>query len=224
MNDTFILCHDQDLVLSDVVKNTKKITDPFSIVFMGNRSIDKIKDNKKLIVSRDLPHNIEQYKNCLQYCGWYAIFKNNLFNSEYIRLIDYDIIIDRWNNETDNEIKSTIFFNNDFYFCDGFGDSKTFIKNIINFFNYDPNTLAKNYYKRTNNNKWFSSCDVLVKKSVFVEFMGWMDEVFNQQKDNYYFGMHFERYLSIFCMANNIKYECVENESRHLQLQSHSYY
>jgi hypothetical protein len=224
MNDVFILCHDQELVLNDISKNAIKITDPYKIIFMGDRPTDKIKSKENLIISKNLQYNIEQHKNCLQYCGWYAIFKNNLSKTDYIRLIDYDIIIDKWDNKTDKDVKSLIFFNNDFYFYEGFGDHITFQNNIKKFLNYDLKTLAENYYKKTNNNKWFSSCDVLIKRRVFIEFMEWMDEVFKNQKNNYYFGMHFERYLSIFCMAKNLEYECISNESRHLQQQSHPYY
>ena len=54
--------------------------------------------------------------------------------------------------------------------------------------------------------------------------MEWFKPITEEIKDEYYFGMFFERVLTIFLIINNINYTITENEVTHNQLQSHPYY
>ncbi len=91
--ETFIFCHDQNIILdyenSGKFKNLKK----YRYVFLGNGDTDKIENNSNIIVARNLPHNIEEYPNINAYTGWYALWKNNLITTPYVNLFEYDVIL-----------------------------------------------------------------------------------------------------------------------------------
>ena len=61
--DTFIVVHDQNIVLefenSEKYKNIKNLT----YLFVGDKSYDKIKNLNNLIICRNLPDNIESFPN-----------------------------------------------------------------------------------------------------------------------------------------------------------------
>jgi len=224
MINTFIFCHDQDIVLDLLNTNKYKDLTSYKIIFLGNRPVDKIETNENVIVSRNLPSNIEQYKNCLQYCGWYAVYKNNLISTSSIRLIDYDVDIDKWVEHSEYKVKGHLCNDLYFYFDDGFGEYFKFRQNILKKTGNTPRELATNFAEKYKIKTWFSAADVLIDTNIFNEFMGWVEGLFEQEKDCYYFGMHFERYLCIFCMYHNIEYECSGGETNHQQLMSHPYY
>ena len=224
MTKTFVLCHTQDFVINAIENGKYENFNDYCFVFMGSGNVDKIKDIKNVIISRDLPINIEEQKNCLQYCGWYSIYYNSLIDGDYIRIIDYDIDINIINNKTDHKVKSGIGFDYGFYFLEGFGNNEKFIESINNHIDGDIRAIIKDYGTRFNQTKWFSSIDVLIDKKVFSEFMDWFKPIYEKTKDEYYFGMFFERYLTIFLIVNDINYVVTENEISHKQLQSHKYY
>jgi hypothetical protein len=86
---TFIFIHDQNIIL-DFEKNNKfKELENLTYIFLGNRDIDKIKDMSNVIVCRNLPINIEEYPYLTSFSGWYAIWKNKLYDADYLNLFEY---------------------------------------------------------------------------------------------------------------------------------------
>lgn len=224
MTKTFILCHTQDFVIKSIENGKYKNFDDYYFVFMGAGETNKIYHIGNVIICRDLPYNIEEQKNCLQYCGWYVLYHNNLIDTDYFRIIDYDIDLIQINNETNHKVKSGVGFGYDFYFLEGFGDNIKFINTINDYVGGDIKGLIDTYSKKFNQNKWFSSIDVLINKKVFFDFMEWFKPIYEKSKDEYYFGMFFERYLTIFLIVKNMGYTVTENEIKHNQLKSHKYY
>jgi hypothetical protein len=221
---TFILCHTQEFVINSIQDDKYRDFGDYYFVFMGMGQTDKIDGINNVIICRNLPHNIEEQKNCLQYCGWYGLYHNNLIDTDYFRIIDYDIDIIEINNTTNHKVKSAIGFNYDFYFLEGFGNNLKFIDTINDYVKGDIKKLIYDYSIKFNQNKWFSSIDVLIDKEIFFDFMEWFKPIYEKSKDEYYFGMFFERYLTIFLIIKNIEYSVTENEINHKQLKSHIYY
>lgn len=224
MTKTFILCHTQDFIIDAIKHNKYSGFMNYHFVFMGMGQIDKIVDLDNVIICRDLTKNIEEQKNCLQYCGWYALYNNGLIDTDYIRIIDYDIDIITANNQTAGKVKSGIGFDYNFYFLEGFGNNTELIKTINEHIGGDIKTLINEYSLNFNQNEWFSSIDVLIDKDVFIEFMVWFKPIYEKSKNEYYFGMFFERYLSVFLIIKNIEYTVIKGEITHKQLKSHKYY
>lgn len=221
---TYIFCHDQNFILNSITNKRYKILDSHYYVFLGFNNVEKVRNIENVIISRELNDNIEVDKRCLQYCGWYSLYKNNLLDSDYIRLIDYDVDILKLNNETNFDVKSGMGLDFNFYFDYGFGESENFKNYIKNNYNITTNKLIENYSKKFNQKKWFSIGDVLIKVDIFKNFMEWFYKVYLLNKESKYFAHHFERYLTIYCLLNDIQYEIKNDEVIHRQLKSHNFY
>jgi hypothetical protein len=220
---TFVMCHDQDIIFNNIYQ--KKYTGNIKFLFLGDREIDKIKHFSNVIICRNLEFNIEVYKNCLQYCAWYAVLRNNLIGDyNYVRFIDYDIDIIKHDINITSDIKGTISYDWNFYFYEGFGDNEKFKNNIIDITKKTIFELVEEHKSKYNQTNWFSSIDTIMKKQCYFNFMNWFTNIYEAKKLEYYFGMHFERYLTIYCLTNNINYETSSDETKHQQLKSHPYY
>lgn len=84
------VCHDQCLIPSTLnkIENSK-------LIFVGDKEIDdKLRENKDIIIARDLPNNIEHEKKLLTFTAWYLIVKNNLFlEYDYVCILEYDVAL-----------------------------------------------------------------------------------------------------------------------------------
>ena len=87
------ICHNQEIVNS-ILNNPSK--NNCFILFVGDNKLDaSLSINKRIIVLRDLPMNIENEKVLLTFTAWYAIIKNNLFsNCKYLCILEYDVVLD----------------------------------------------------------------------------------------------------------------------------------
>jgi hypothetical protein len=224
MVTTYIFCHDQNFILNSIENTRYDCLGKHYFVFLGFNEVDKIEGLENVIISRNLSDNIENNKHCLQYCGWYSIFKNTSLNSDYIRLIDYDVDILTPNNQTSYDIKSSMGFNFNFYFNTGFPEHHKFNDYIKNKLGFNLQFLIEKHYNKFIQDKWFSIGDVLIKTETFRNFMEWFYPVYLDNNDSNYFAHHFERYLTVYCLLNDIQYEVKENETIHRQLKSHNYY
>ena len=92
---TFIVVHDQDVILDSIRYKKYESIDNLIFLFVGNGDTSKIKDRTDVIVCRDLHYNIEQYKDLTSYTAWYAVWKNKLCEDDvdYITFLEYDCII-----------------------------------------------------------------------------------------------------------------------------------
>lgn len=222
--ETFILCHDQDIINSLINNGKYRDIGTHKFIFMGPGQVDKL-DREKVIIARELPDNIEHFRNGLQYCGWYAIYKNNLCTSEKIRLIDYDVDIIKWSTDLNEKVKSFVNYDITFYYDEGFGRCVgEFQNNVLNKTSQTTKSLAENFIKNTGIKNWFSAADVMTYTDIFKDYMAWLEPIFFANTESPCFSFHFERYFCIYCMEKGIPYQCCEGETEHKQLQSHPYY
>jgi hypothetical protein len=117
-------------------------------------------------------------------------------------------------NATDSYFETMAFWSNYNKFND-------YIKNKLGF---NVQFLIEKHYNKFMQNKWFSIGDVLIKTETFRNFMEWFYPVYLDNNNSNYFAHHFERYLTVYCLLNDIQYEVKENETIHRQLKSHNYY
>ena len=123
-----------------------------------------------------------------------------------------------------NNLKSYMGFDFDFYFKDGFGGCNEFNKNVQTMFKLTLSELINNYVSKYEQTKWTSVGGLMLTSDLFLKFMKWFDPIYESNKHLHHFSHHFERYLSVFLLSNDIEYDVVENEAIHRQLKSHSYY
>ena len=103
---TFIFLHDQKIVL-DFIKSKKfEKLNNLKFVFLGEGDVSLITNMENVIVARDQKINIEGYPKLTSFTGWYAIWKNGLYDSDHINLFEYDIcLVDHFNEILEFNLK-----------------------------------------------------------------------------------------------------------------------
>jgi hypothetical protein len=221
---TFLFVHDQDIILDYVECGKLNDINNLTYIFLGKNPIDKLKDIDNVIVARDLQHNIEDYPKLTSYTGWYAIWKNKLFNSKYINLFEYDVkflgSFYDFNNQEDKPkitgyvklpVSHSAIFKTPKY-SDVLINSinKHYKTNIVEFVDSLPPSL---------------NCSVTSNHTfdleVFDKYMKWVDPIINDIKHSPMSGHQVERSIIAFYLLNKIPYEIKDNMIHHLQLDSH---
>jgi hypothetical protein len=81
---SFIFIHDQDILIKYIEASKFKELPNLKYVFVGNNPTDKLNNYTNIIIAKNLPLNIENYPLFTSFTGWYALWKNNLIDAEYI--------------------------------------------------------------------------------------------------------------------------------------------
>jgi hypothetical protein len=180
----------------------------YIILFVGNEEIN-IK-NKRLIILRNLPYNIENEKDLLTFTAWYAIIKNNLFSKyEYICILEYDVILDSSFQinvidsciKKESDIISFIPINHGFFW-----DIKEY---ILKFYISQKNleyTIPKTWYATTNH---------CIKRNILTAFVDWYYPSCQLIKklDSSKISWYHERLFSYYINYNNYTIEKVNGLS-----------
>jgi hypothetical protein len=96
---TFIFVHDQYIVLDYLAAGKFDQLPDVQYVFLGQRPVDLLDQfvgEKKVIVARNLPNNIEHYPNLVAWTGWYSIARNGLITADIVNLFEYDVNLLGW--------------------------------------------------------------------------------------------------------------------------------
>ena len=164
---TFIFVHDQSIILDFIKYQKFKQLDNVKYVFVGGKDTSMIESNPDVIICNKLPFNLEQYPKLTSYTGWYAIWKNGLYDSsDYLNLLEYDV------NLTDNFdkiVKESLNFDVIGYIP--FNVHKNYNINVHEFIH----TLPFNKECSVTSNHTFS------KKS-FEDYMKWVDPLIDDIK------------------------------------------
>jgi len=223
---SFIFVHDQDILLEKIKSNVFSCLENVIYVFVGNKDVNKIENYSNVIICRNLPQNIENYPKLTSFTGWYALWKNNLINSDYINLFEYDIDISENFNMLffeefikDNEIIGYIPYNVHSPSFLGHPEvSEDLVKSIsknyhIDSYNY-VKSLPQNVLCSLTSNHTFS-------RKAFIHYMNWVEPLIDDIKNSPKAGHQIERSIPLFYILNNIKTIIVPNILHHYQLNSH---
>lgn len=92
---TFVVVHDQNIILDSLKYKKYEQIDNLNFLFVGSKDTSKIEDRSDVIISRNLEHNVEQYKDFGSTTAWYSIFKNHLYDydTDYIITLEYDCLL-----------------------------------------------------------------------------------------------------------------------------------
>jgi hypothetical protein len=226
-NETFIFVHDQQIVLDYLKVNKFNQLKNVKYVFLGDKNISEIKNIPNLIVCRDLPINIEKYPKLTSFTGWYAIWKNKLYNEDYVNLFEYDInLLEKFTIDYANTISenpSIIGYIpldiNHYNFLGHKPWAQELIKSIEKNYNIDVLDYVKKLSKESlcsmTSNHTFS------KKS-FEDYMIWVEPIVEDIKKSHLCGHHIERSISTFYLLNKIQnVRILPNVLEHFQFDSH---
>lgn len=222
---TFIFVHDQKIILDFIrVGKFNKLGD-VTYVFVGKQDSSQIKNINNVIICNELKHNIEDYPKLTSFTGWYAIWKNNLYQQyDYLNLFEYDV------NLSENFLPSLHANLN--YDVIGY---IPFSVHAINFFKQPKwtkeliDSVSKNY--NINSSVFVDSlpkekmCSVTsnhtFSKKSFDEYVKWMEPMIDDIKISELSGHQAERSISLFYLLKNLNYKLLPNILAHFQFDSH---
>lgn len=207
-----IVVHDINIIKSFEKIEKYKFLKKYVYLLVGNHDTDY--SNEYIIQCDRLHDNIENNKYYLAFTGWYALAKNiNLISEKFkkIFLLEYDVSIKK--DEFNNII--SIIEKNDYSI---YGISEMDINSCLRpsiFSNLLISFLKENQFKEiiTNNKLCIASNNLLVTRSFLID-------LFNNKltldflkflKNDKMSGHNLERYISVYCFLNNIKYDFINN-------------
>lgn len=221
MINYFILSHDITLC-----KKYQHLIDSLKYLIVGANNTININNN--YIICNQLKNHIEQYPFLCSYTGWYAVAKNNLFNSHVVSLLEYDTIISHL-FETYNKNICSQQLNNNYIIA----YNKTLTNHYVFYkstpwleialkrvYDIDLVDFVRSYSKSYP--LWPTTTNITMPVEVLIGFIEWfhpMARIFKQHPLGAY--VH-ERALFIYCVLNNIKIIYAPSHLlTHQQAQSH---
>lgn len=228
--DVFITVHDQDLILKLEQNNSFANLRDYRYLFLGQRPTDKLKECKhQVIVARDLPINIENYKSLLDYTGWYAVSKNNISQKKNICFLQYDYyvhkdfdqVLGKYYRAYPNGVFAFLPCNcssNDFYsgeFSDGIRLACKEFKGI-NIEDEIEKQVKYGVMIVPYGNSFATSKEVLDK------YITWMEPMHDYISKDEKAGHSIERSMGYFCLLNRINTYKLPHVADHLYGNAHT--
>jgi hypothetical protein len=227
--ETFIFVHDQEIILDFLEKKKFSNFKSLKYVLVGNNPFNKVENMENVIIARKYDNNIENYPKLTSFTGWYLLWKNNLVNSEYVNLFEYDIIcVDQFEKINSDSVNK----NYDFigYFPMSVSDpvyvqmrqySDFLVSSIKKNTNVDVYKIVDEKFKENFFTTWSSSSNSTWKTEVWEDYMSWFENFLDDIKEGEYCGHMHERSLSFFYFINNLKVHEIPNIMSHFQLNTH---
>jgi hypothetical protein len=226
---TFIMVHDQEIILEyEKNKKYKNITN-LKYVFLGSKNIEKIESLDNVIVARNLNHNLEEFPNINAFTGWYALWKNNLIRTKYVNLFEYDTIIDDKLFVVLSKLMGDGFDMlgyipvscSNYHFIDNPEWTEQIFKSIAKNYKIDLRNQIKNMMTQTPNMVWSSTSNTTFRTSVLNDYMNWFLPILTDILQTKTAGHAHERSTTFFSYMTNKKFLITNNLIKHFQLDSH---
>jgi len=226
---TFIFVHDQNIILDFNNKKRFYEFENFKYVFLGDKSVDKIKNLENIIIARNFDDNLEKYPKLTSYSGWYILWKYDLVKTDYVNLFEYDL---NYVKNINTIIKSIIQDDKDFigYFPMSVDDpayikmdkySKDIINAVLEKENINIIDVINSYKLKNNNLQWSSSSNSTWKKEKFYDFTEHLSQYVEDIIKSDYCGHMHERFISFYYFIKNLKVLNTNNLMTHFQLNTH---
>jgi len=214
------VCHDNQTTKEALTKTAN----PY-VIFVGDKEVDEAhKNNPKVIIARDLPQNIETEKSLLTFTAWYAIIKNNLFQEyDYICVLEYDVIMDRYfeqtliditniNNENRNDVISFIPCGSHFFTDINESVLNQFInkKGLFDIYKYIGPI-------------WYSTTNHCIQRRILSDFVDWYypDCLMIKELDAPHLSWYHERIFHVYMKSKNLNIAHIKG-LKHLYRNSHN--
>jgi len=224
--DTYIFCHDQDIILELEKQNNFNSLETYNYVFLGNGDTDKLKNLLNIIYAKEEEGNLEEHKYLCAYSGWYLLWKRNLIKSNYVTLLEYDTKLGNFSPILDKYLEYSDVFGYVPFDVNNFH----FIKNpdwTEELFNVTKKIHKVNLEKITKDKisqehkHWISTSNCTLSTSFFNEYMKWLEPIIHEMKDYKNVGHALERCLTFYCFYKNKKVVFLNGILQHYQMDSH---
>ena len=228
---TFIFCHDQDIILEYENSNKFSELSDYTYVFLGKRDCDKLLDNPKVIIARNLEHNIEHYNELCSFTGWYVLWKNGLIKSKYVNLFEYDVILtpffeqitSKFLYEGVNMVGYIPFPCNNYHFIDNRNWVDTLFKGITEIYKVDFEKTLRQMMSKDPNMLWSSTSNSTMSIEFFNNYMKWFEPMIDIVAESKTAGGGHERSMSFFSIFYKIPITLTQGLMKHYQMDSHKH-
>lgn len=230
MLDVIITVHDQQIIV-DFEKAQKYRTLPkYRYAFVGDGECNLIRNFTNVVVIRELEHNIEHYKNLVDFTAWYAISRNNVTQSDYVALLQYDTAItpDFYAKTSELIAKNTgkIIGYQEWSMLD-----ENFIDNNVGYaplaealaaaYGMNLRSLVDDYIALNNDRSWPSSNNLALSMSRLKNFVDWFSPMIDLLGPHTYSGHSVERSIKIYGIIAGVAIMYAPELAHHYQLNSH---
>ena len=226
----YIFVHNTELI--EYLESVNKFThlENYQYVLLSDNDFNT--SDPKVIVSRDQPLHIESFNNYLQWTGWYSLVANNIIDTDYVTLLEYDVDVDI---NADKYISSAI--NTNDYDCLGYAElpkTNSFLNNDmfssgLNSYLTDIGINPDDIIKDNNNTKWIVTSNITIKSSVIISLVksNMFINFLNYMKNNKLSGHFLERFITVYLTLNNHTYNILKTPKdcdiiRHYAVDSHN--
>lgn len=196
----------------------------YKYLLVGNHMQDYSSD--KIVQCNLLPNNLECYKYLLAYTGWCAVAYNKELQEDYdyLFLLEYDTDIDEKFNidefiEKVNKLNVDVCGLSQMPTHSGLLENSHFTTKLKSFLVQTKNTSIK-----SNNKNWLTTNNMMFKTDFLVHYLNdsFTREFIDYVKEDTMAGHYLERFLSIYCFLNSIKFDVIETPGlTHRGLDSH---
>jgi hypothetical protein len=96
--EIFVVVHDPSIIEQLEAEQHFSMLPNYRYILVGHASRYANSDFQcpaRSIVAQLLPNNLEEHKNLLTFTAWYAIVKNQLANTKFVTILEYDVDVDR---------------------------------------------------------------------------------------------------------------------------------
>lgn len=223
--DSFIFVHDQELILELEKQKNFSSLESYTYVFLGNGNTDKL-EGIDVIYANQEKNNLEDYKYLCAYSGWYLLWKNNLINSQYVNLFEYDIKLGNFSPILDKYLEYGDVFGyvpfdvNNYHFIKNPDWTEEFFKVAKKIYKVDLEEITKEKIK-SGQKYWISTSNCTLSKKFFHEYMKWLEPILLEMKEYKNVGHALERALSFYLFYKNKNAIFLNGILQHYQMDSH---
>ena len=228
-NQIYICVHDQNIIIEYEKNNKFGNLKNYQYLFLGNRDIDLIENNPKVIIANKFDDNLEDYPYLTAYTGWYLLWKHSLIKTKYVTLLEYDVIL----NENFEQVISKFTYDNseligyvpisvnNYHFINNPDWVSEFFTSFKTVYNQNIENTLRVLVNKNPNLFWSSTSNTTFRTDIFNEFMKWFDPIVPLIKDSKTSGHAFERAVSFFYFTKNKKMLLTNGLLQHIQMDSH---
>lgn len=230
MLDVVITVHDQQIVL-DFEQHGKYGNLPkYTYAFVGARDCEKIRHLPNVVIVRELPDNIEQHKNLVDFTAWYAFVRNGLIGSEFVALLQYDTAISpRFYEQTlarlTREPEKVLGYQKwpilDANFIENNVGAAPLADALRSAYAVDLRRLVSRHVEDRGDIGWPSSNNLAMSAKVLSDYVSWFSPMIELLGPNLYSGHSVERSIKVFCILRGVEAIYAPQLAHHYQLNSH---
>lgn len=222
---TFIFVHDQNIVEDYISHGKFNDLSDVKYVFVGNNDTSRIESYSNVIICNKLPINIENYPKLTSFTGWYAIWKNKLYNpSAHINLFEYDVNISSHFEKTINEnlqydvigYTSLSVHDDRFLKCKDWSDY--LLLSIQNKYKINAQVLVD---LLPSDKECSMTSNHTMRGDVFENYMNWIEPMIDDIKQSSLSGHQVERSIPLFYLIKKLNYKVIPNLLYHFMFDTH---